>query len=76
MLEKLMLEQQCIVEVVIKVLIEFEKVVWDKEIEKIRLVVVKDFNVEFYEIDKKFFQKVVQFIYDGLKNKLWFYGLY
>ncbi|ECN1533278.1 TRAP transporter substrate-binding protein, partial [Salmonella enterica subsp. enterica serovar Enteritidis] len=37
---------------------------------------VKDFNVEFYEIDKKPFQEAVQPIYDGLKNKPRLYGLY
>lgn len=41
-----------------------------------RLAAVKDFNVEFYEIDKKPFQEAVQPIYDGLKNKPRLYGLY
>lgn len=51
-LEKLTPEQQRIVEAAIKASIEFEKAAWDKEIEKTRLAAVKDFNVEFYEIDK------------------------
>ncbi|EJE2202601.1 TRAP transporter substrate-binding protein [Salmonella enterica subsp. enterica serovar Newport] len=75
-LEKLTPEQQRIVEAAIKASIEFEKAAWDKEIEKTRLAAVKDFNVEFYEIDKKPFQKAVQPIYDGLKNKPRLYGLY
>lgn len=75
-LEKLTPEQQRIVEAAIKASIEFEKAAWDKEIEKTRLAAVKDFNVEFYEIDKKPFQKAVQPIYDGLKNKPRIYGLY
>lgn len=51
-LEKLTPEQQRIVEAAIKASIEFEKAAWDKEIEKTVLAAVKDFNVEFYEIDK------------------------
>lgn len=74
-LEKLTPEQQRIVEAAIKASIEFEKAAWDKEIEN-QAGGGKDFNVEFYEIDKKPFQEAVQPIYDGLKNKPRLYGLY
>lgn len=40
------------------------------------LAAVKDFNVEFYEIDKNPSGEAVQPIYDGLKNKPRLYGLY
>lgn len=72
-LEKLTPEQQRIVEAAIKASIEFEKAAWDKEIEKTVLAAVKDFNVEFYEIDKTL-PEAVQPIYDGLKTNRGFTG--
>ena len=49
---------------------------WDKEIEKTRQQAMKDFKVEFFEIDKKPFQDAVQPIYEGLKDKPVLYSLY
>ncbi|EFF0660654.1 TRAP transporter substrate-binding protein [Escherichia coli] len=75
-LAKLTPEQRTIVKDAIRASIEFEKAAWDKEIEKTKQAAVKDFNVEFFEIDKKPFQDAVQPIYDNLKNKPQLYKLY
>lgn len=75
-LEKLTPEQQQIVKDAVKASIEFEKAAWDEEIEKTRQQAMKDFNVEFFDIDKKPFQDAVQPIYDGLKDKPALYSLY
>ncbi|BBR61188.1 MULTISPECIES: TRAP transporter substrate-binding protein [Enterobacteriaceae] len=68
-LEKLTAEQQRIVNEAIKASIEFEKAAWDAEIEKTKQQAVKDFNVEFFEIDIKPFQQAVQPIYADLKSR-------
>lgn len=68
-LEKLSPEQQRIVQDAIKASIEFEKSAWDAEIEKTKQQAVKDFNVEFFDIDIKPFQQAVQPIYADLKSK-------
>lgn len=68
-LEKLNPEQQRIVNEAIKASIEFEKSAWDAEIEKTKQQAVKDFNVEFFDIDIKPFQQAVQPIYADLKSK-------
>lgn len=68
-LEKLTPEQQRIVNDAIKASIEFEKAAWDAEIEKTKQQAVKDFNVEFFDIDIKPFQQAVQPIYAELKNR-------
>lgn len=68
-LEKLTPEQQSIVNDAIKASIEFEKAAWDAEIEKTKQQAVKDFNVEFFDIDIKPFQQAVQPIYAELKNR-------
>jgi len=68
-LEKLTPEQQSIVNEAIKASIEFEKAAWDAEIEKTKRQAVKDFNVEFFDIDIKPFQQAVQPIYAELKNR-------
>lgn len=68
-LEKLSPEQQRIVNEAIKASIEFEKSAWDAEIEKTKQQAVKDFNVEFFDIDIKPFQQAVQPIYADLKSK-------
>lgn len=68
-LEKLTPEQQRIVNEAIKASIEFEKSAWDAEIEKTKQQAVKDFNVEFFDIDIKPFQQAVQPIYADLKSK-------
>lgn len=68
-LEKLTPEQQRIVNDAIKASIEFEKAAWDAEIEKTKQQAVRDFNVEFFDIDIKPFQQAVQPIYAELKNR-------
>lgn len=68
-LEKLTPEQQRIVNDAIKASIEFEKSAWDAEIEKTKQQAVKDFNVEFFDIDIKPFQQAVQPIYADLKSR-------
>lgn len=75
-LEKLTPEQQASIAEAIKASIEFEKAAWDAEIEKTKKEAVENFNVEFFEIDKKPFQQAVQPIYDGLKNNPQLYSLY
>ena len=75
-LEKLTPEQQEIVKEAVKASIEFEKAAWDKEIEQTRRQAIENFNVEFFDIDKKPFQDAVQPIYEGLKDKPELYGLY
>lgn len=74
--EKLTPAQLKIIREVIKASIEYEKAAWDAEIEKTRKEAVKNFNVEFFDIDKKPFQQAVQPIYDGLKDTPQLYGLY
>lgn len=74
--EKLTTAQQKIIREAIKASIEYEKAAWDAEIEKTKKEAVKNFNVEFFEIDKKPFQQAVQPIYDGLKDTPQLYGLY
>lgn len=68
-LEKLTPAQQRIVQEAIKASIEFEKSAWDAEIEKTKQQAVKDFNVEFFDIDIKPFQQAVQPIYADLKSR-------
>lgn len=68
-LEKLTPEQQSIVTDALRASIEFEKAAWDKAIQQTRQAAVNDFNVEFFEIDKKPFQDAVQPIYEKLKDK-------
>ncbi|MGG4625563.1 TRAP transporter substrate-binding protein [Serratia odorifera] len=75
-LEKLTPEQQRIVSDAVKASIAFEKAAWDKEIEKTRALAIKQFNVEFFDIDKKPFQAAVQPIYDSLKSTPVLYQLY
>ncbi|PNK88434.1 hypothetical protein CEQ31_001315 [Serratia odorifera] len=75
-LEKLTPEQQRIVSDAVKASIAFEKAAWDKEIEKTRALAIKQFNVEFFDIDKKPFQDAVQPIYDSLKSTPVLYQLY
>ena len=68
-LEKLTPEQQSIVTDALRASIEFEKAAWDKAIQQTRQAAINDFNVEFFEIDKKPFQDAVQPIYEKLKDK-------
>lgn len=68
-LEKLTPDQQRIVQEAIKASIAFEKSAWDAEIEKTKQQAVKDFNVEFFDIDIKPFQQAVQPIYADLKSR-------
>lgn len=75
-LEKLTPEQQEIVKEAVKASIEFEKAAWDKEMETTRRLAIENFNVEFFDIDKKPFQDAVQPIYEGLKNRPELYELY
>lgn len=75
-LEKLTPEQQEIVKEAVKASIEFEKAAWDKEMETTRRLAIENFNVEFFDIDKKPFQDAVQPIYEGLKNRPELYDLY
>ncbi|WP_428946250.1 TRAP transporter substrate-binding protein [Pantoea sp. FN060301] len=75
-LEKLTPEQQEIVKEAVKASIEFEKKAWDKEMETTRRQATENFNVEFFDIDKKPFQDAVQPIYEGLKDKPELYELY
>ncbi len=75
-LEKLTPEQQEIVKEAVKASIEFEKAAWDKEMEATRRLAIENFNVEFFDIDKKPFQDAVQPIYEGLKNRPELYELY
>ncbi|HEI8865965.1 TRAP transporter substrate-binding protein [Serratia sp. AKBS12] len=75
-LEKLTPEQQRIVDDAVKASISFEKSAWDKEIEKTRALAIKQFNVEFFDIDKKPFQTAVQPIYDSLKSTPALYQFY
>lgn len=75
-LEKLTPEQQAIVRDAIKASIEFEKAAWGAEIEKTRQQAMKDFRVEFFDIDITPFQQAVQPIYDDLRNKPQLYALW
>lgn len=75
-LEKLTPEQQVIVRDAIKASIEFEKAAWGAEIEKTRQQAMKDFNVEFFDIDTAPFQQAVQPIYDDLRSKPQLYALW
>lgn len=75
-IKKLTPEQRVIVKDAIKASIDFEKAAWDAEIEKTCQQAVKDFNVEFNDVDKKPFQDAVQPIYESLKEKPVLYALY
>lgn len=75
-MDKLTPAQQIIVRDAIKASIEFEKAAWGAEIEKTKQQAMKDFNVEFFDIDVQPFQQAVQPIYDELKAKPAIYNLY
>ena len=75
-LKKLTPEQQTIVNEAIKASIEYEKAAWDAEIDKTRQLAMKNFNVEFFEVDKQPFQQAVQPIYDELRARPEMYSLY
>lgn len=75
-IKKLTPQQLALVKEAIKESIDFEKSAWEAEIEKTRQQAVKDFNVEFNDVDKKPFQDAVQPIYETLKAKPALYTLY
>ncbi|WP_435955837.1 TRAP transporter substrate-binding protein [Dryocola sp. BD626] len=74
--EKLTPAQLGVIREAIKDSIEFEKAAWEAEIEKTKKEAVENFNVEFFDIDKKPFQQAVQPIYEGLKKNPQLDGLY
>lgn len=75
-LKKLTPEQQKVIGEAIRASIEFEKTAWGAEIEKTKQSAVKDFKVEFFDVDQQPFQQAVQPIYDELKTRPELYSLY
>lgn len=67
-LEKLTDDQRAAVHEAMAESVEFQKQAWKEAIEAVRQAAIDNFEVKFYDVDRRPFQEAVQPIYDELKG--------